>query len=82
MYKYISPLEKQLLSEQLYEYEARHTMTHQEKLLLHRWVRSGNYVTSNPWHYKYDDGRDMDFICALRMDEAVYETIKRMAEES
>lgn len=82
MYKYISPFEKQILLEQLSEYEARHSLTHQEQRLLHRWVRSGNHVTSNPWHYKYLDGWEMDFISALRMDEGTYETLKRMAEES
>ena len=82
MYKYRSTLEKQLQLEQLLEYESQHTLTHQERRQLRRWVRGGNDVTSNPWHYEYDDGWEMDFICALRMDEGIYETRKRMAEES
>ena len=82
MYKYRSTLEKQLQLEQLLEYESQHTLTRQERRQLHRWVCGGNDVTSNPWHYEYDDGWEMDFICALRMDEGIYETRKRMAEES
>lgn len=82
MHKYISPLEKQLILEQLSEYESQYHLTRQERQQLRRWVRSGNDVTSNPWHYEYGDGWEMDFICALRMDEGIYETRKRMAEES
>ena len=82
MHKYISPLEKQLMLEQLSEYESQYHLTRQERQQLRRWVRCGNDVTSNPWHYEYGDGWEMDFIYALRMDEQIYETIKRMAEES
>ena len=82
MYKYRSPLEKQILQEQLSEYETQYTLTSEERQRLRHWVLSGNDVTSNPWHYEYDDGWEMDFIYALRMDEQIYETIKRMAEES
>jgi len=82
MHKYIPPLEKQLMLEQLSEYESRYILTRQERQLLRRWVRSGNDVTSNLWHYKYGDGWEMDFIHALRMDVGIYETRKRMAEES
>lgn len=82
MYKYSSTLEKQLQLKQLLEYESQHTLTRQERQQLRRWVRGGNDVSSNPWHYEYGDGWEMDFICALRMDEDIYETGKRMAEES
>lgn len=82
MYNYRSSLEKQLMLEQLSEYEAQYILTRQERQQLRRWVRDGNDVTSNPWHYEYGDGWEMDFICALRMDEGIYETRKRMAEES
>ena len=82
MYKYRSPLEKQNLREQLSEYVTQYTLTSDERWRLHNWVRCGNDVTSNPWHYEYGDGWEMDFIYALRMDEQIYETIKRMAEES
>ena len=82
MYRYRSPLEKQILREQLSEYETQYTLTPDERKLLHHWVRCGNDVTSNPWHYEYGDGWAMDFIYALRLDEQIYETIKRIAEES
>lgn len=82
MYKRSSPLEKQLILEQLSEYESQYTLTRQERQQLRCWVYGGNDVTSNPWHYEYGDGWEMDFICALRMDEGIYETEKRMAEES
>lgn len=48
MYKYSSPLEKQILQEQLSEYEVQYTPTLQERRQLRRWVRGGNDVTSNP----------------------------------
>lgn len=82
MHKYISPLEKQLMLEQLSEYESQYHLTRQERQQLRRWVRDGNDINSNPWNYEYDDGWKMDFICALRTDEGIYETRKRMAEES
>ena len=82
MYKYVSSFEKQLMSEQLSEYESQYHLSRQERLLLRLWVRSGNDINSNPWNYEYGDGWKMDFICALRMDEGIYETRKRMAEES
>ena len=81
MGKYISPLEKQLQREQLSEYESNFTLTRLERQLLRRWVRHGNDVISNPWHYG-DDGWKLDFITALRIDLGIYELRKRMAEES
>lgn len=82
MYKYRSPFEKQLMLEQLSEYEAQYVLTRRERQQLRHWVHAGNEITSNPWHYESGDGWEMDFICALRMDEGIYETRKRMAEES
>ena len=82
MHKYISSLEKQLMLEQLSEYESLYHLTRQERLQLHRWVRNGNDINSNPWNYECGDGWKLDFICALRMDAEIYETRKRMAEES
>ena len=48
MYKYRSTLEKQLQLEQLLEYESQHTLTHQERRQLRRWVRGGNDVIPIP----------------------------------
>ena len=39
-------------------------------------------ICPNSWEYCYDDGWQMDYITALQFDEEMYETIKRMAEES
>lgn len=82
MCKYRSPLEKQLQREQLLEYESHFNLTPLERQLLRRWVRYGNDVISNPWHYESGDGWELDFICALRTDLGIYETRKRMTEES
>ena len=81
MAKYRSTLEKQLQHEQLSEYESTLTLTALERQLLRQWVRYGNDVISNPWHYG-NDGWELDFITALRIDLGIYELRKRMAEES
>ena len=81
MNKYSSSLEKQLLQEQLSEYEAHLNLTRFERQLLHRWVRCGNDILSNPWHFDID-GWELDFISALRTDAGIYELRKRIAEES
>ena len=81
MGKYSSSLEKQLQHEQISEYESNLTLTPPKRKLLHRWVRHGNDIISSPWHYE-DDGWELDFITALRIDLGIYELRKRMAEES
>lgn len=82
MYKDIPPLKRIILLERLSEYEENCCLTHSERIQLRRWVKYGNDINSNPWGYCYDDGWELDFITALRMDIETYETIKRMAEES
>lgn len=73
---------EQMLFEPLLEYEEYFTLTRRESWLLHLWVKTGHDVCSNPWGYCFDDDWQMDYITALRFDEEMYETIKRMAEES
>lgn len=82
MYKDIPPLKRAILMEHLSEYEENCCINHSERIQLHRWIKLGNDINSNPWGYCYDEIWEMDFITALRMDNETYETMKRVAEES
>lgn len=82
MYRTSWTLKEQILLEGLLEYEEFLVLNRRERWLLHLWVKAGHDVCSNPWGYCFDDGWQMDYITALRFDEEMYETIKRMAEES
>lgn len=77
------PLRKTpFLHEQLRECKAYHSLTPSERNGLLLWIKRGNDLNSNPWGCHYGDGWQMDYITALRLDEEVYETMKRVAEES
>lgn len=77
----LSPYEKELLWEQLEEYEETVPMTTPERKELHQWVRQGNSIYSNPWGYTRGDGYPMSYLNALRTDTYNYYTMKELAEE-
>ncbi len=77
------PLQKMpFLLEQLRECEAYDSLTPSERDELLLWIKRGNDLNTNPWGYHYNDGWQMDYTTALRLDIETYETMKRVAEES
>jgi hypothetical protein len=44
-------------------------MTPEERKELREWVKKDNSVYSNPWHMADEDGRLMDYITAVRIND-------------
>lgn len=70
------------LNEQLRECSCFNTLSNRDRNNLMFWLYNGHDITSNPWGYCYENGWDMDYITALKLDEETYELMKRMAEEN
>lgn len=71
---------RDLLSEQLKEYEAGFTMTREERRLLHEWVSSGHSPYDNG-NYIYGAGVPLDFVSALRCEQELQERFNDLSEE-
>ena len=71
---------RDLLSEQLKEYEAGFTMTREERRLLHEWVASGHSPYDNG-NYIYGAGVPLDFVSALRCEQELQERFNDLSEE-
>lgn len=82
MRKQISFEQKEYLWDRLREFEDTVPMTRPERDALHRWVRGGHDINSNPWGYDYGDGWEMNYLEAMRMEVFEYERMKELAEEN
>lgn len=81
MYKQLSSIEKEYLRDRLREFEDAVPMTQSERKAIRRWVRSGHDINTNPWGYCYGNGWELNYLEALRIDDAEYELMKELAEE-
>ncbi len=80
--KNVTPECQEILLKQLKEYELSFSdMTHEERHLLHMWVRKGNSPYENG-DYVYDDGGyPMDFVNTLRFWADMQEYYNSLSEE-
>ena len=69
------------LKERLTRYESEMSMTKAERKALHQWVADGNDPYSNGCFWYNEDGTEMDYVKAMRMDEAVYDKLDSMTEK-
>ena len=69
------------LKERLTRYESGMSMTKAERKALHQWVAAGNDPYSNGCFWYNEDGTEMDYMKAMRMDEAVYNSLNSMTEK-
>ena len=51
----------------LHEMEEVVPMTLYERKAIHKWVRSGHEIESNPWNYLDSDGMPLNFLQAYRL---------------
>jgi hypothetical protein len=65
---------KQYLNQELIAYEESESMTLPERKELRKWVKAQNSVHSNPGLWAYENGNEMDFLDALRMEDGLCET--------
>ena len=71
---------RDLLSEQLKNYEAGFTMTYEERRLLQEWVSSGHSPYDNG-NYVYGAGVPLDFVSALRCERELQERFSDLSKE-
>lgn len=56
------------LQKELHTYEEQVPMTLSERKELRKWVRHGNSIYANPWNAAYENGHEMNYLDALKMD--------------
>lgn len=78
--KHVKREVRELLSQQLKQYEKEISMTEEERRLLHEWVASGRSPYDNG-DYIYTGGVPADFISALRMERDLQEWFDNLSEE-
>ena len=79
--KHVTPECQKILLKQLKEYEQSfHDMTHEERHLLHMWVRKGNSPYENGDYVCDDNCRPMDFVNTLRFWEDMKECLDALSE--
>jgi len=70
MDKYTEKDLKDMLRKELKQYEAEiGVLTPEERIELREWVKDGNSVHCNPWDMADGDGRLMDYITAIRIND-------------
>lgn len=74
-------LEEMFLRNRLEKYESEMEMTEGERSALHQWVAEGNDPYCNGCFWYNENGSEMDFISAMRMDETMYDELNAMSEE-
>ena len=78
---HVTPECQKILLKQLKEYEQSfHDMTHEERHLLHMWVRKGNSPYENGDYVCDDNCRPMDFVNTLRFWEDMKECLDALSE--
>lgn len=71
----VDVMRREMLSDELLEYITKTPMTHDERESVYDWVSKGNSVYSNPCWITGEDGKELDFLSAIR-------TVAALAEES
>jgi len=70
MIKYTEKDRKDMLRKELKQYIVTFgEMTPEELNEVHRWVKKGNSVHDNPCYLADEDGRVMDYITAIRIND-------------
>jgi len=64
--KHVPKEDREILREQLKQYEKETEMTPEEREELHEWVASGRSPYTNGDYICYDGGYPVDFVSALR----------------
>lgn len=72
---------RELLQEQLKEYESHTRMTKQERKELHTWVASGRSPYDNGDYLCGADGCPLDFISALRSNKELQNWFGNLSDE-
>lgn len=80
-HKKVEPLERDYLAQSLDTYEREMAMTKGERMELYQWVSRGNSPYDNPSLVAEESGRPMDFVSAMRFEEARYQELKNMTPE-
>lgn len=72
---------RELLTEQLRQYEKEMRMTSDERKELHKWVASGRSPYDNGDYICTDGGYPLDFVSALRFEKEQMEWYQNLSEE-
>ena len=80
-HKHVTREIRELLQEQLKEYEAHTQMTKEERKALHDWVASGRSPYDNGDYLCGDGGYPLDFISALRANKELQEWYDSLSED-
>ena len=72
---------RELLTEQLRQYEKEMRMNSDERKALHKWVASGRSPYDNGDYICTDGGYPLDFVSALRFEEEQMEWYQNISEE-
>lgn len=76
------PLEnREVLTEQLKQYEKEMAMTSDERKELHKWVASGRSPYDNGDYIYGENGWPMDFVSAMRFEAEQLEWFASLSEE-
>lgn len=79
--KNVSRENRELLTEQLRQYEKEMRMTSEERKELHKWVASGRSPYDNGDYICSDGGYPLDFVSALRFEAEQMEWYQSLSEE-
>lgn len=80
-HKNVSRENRELLTEQLRQYEKEMRMTSEERKELHKWVASGRSPYDNGDYICSDSGYPLDFVSALRFEAEQMEWYQSLSEE-
>lgn len=80
-HKNVSRENRELLIEQLRQYEKEMRMTSDERKALHKWVASGRSPYDNGDYICTDGGYPLDFVSAMRFEEEQMEWYQGLSEE-
>ena len=72
---------RELLTEQLKQYEKEMQMTSEERQELYKWVASGRSPYDNGDYIYGDNGCPLDFVGAMRFEEEQIEWFQNLSEE-
>ena len=75
----INKEKRQLLKQELREYEKVTPMTEEEREALHEWVAAGNSVHENGSMASYESGRPVDFLDVYREEEEIRRALESMS---
>ena len=77
----INKEKRQLLQQELREYEKVTPMTEEEREALHEWVAAGNSVHENGSMVSCESGRPVDFLDVYREEEEIRRALDSMSYE-